>query len=460
MTVDPHRPTFHFSPDLWMNDPIPFFDKRDGTYHVFFQHNPNNPFWGDMTWGHALSRDLVRWERLPDAIHRTPGGPDAEGVWTGCVVRGDDGVFNALYTGIPTNQPFTQVQCRARSRDLTSWEKPPPNPVISTKPAGYGDCFRDPHVWRESDGWYMVIGSELPDKTGGAALLYRSDDLVKWTYLHPLVTGDARQTNFDFECPDFFPLGDARHVLLSSRVHTFWQSGAYDAVAHRFKPAAYGKVDTDVFYAAKTLLDARGRRILFGWVQERRPREEQLAAGWSGVLSLPRVMTMGDDGVPHLAPPDELEALRGRHIESDPPPPLGGDSQTVRTIDGVGGTTIELVVRFAPGTARTFGLRVRASPDGASGTDVLYDRAAGTLCGVPFTLPSNEPLTLRVLVDSSVVEAFANDRACRTLRTYAPSEHAHVAMIVEAGELEVRSLDVWEVRPRVIDRHRDSVKRE
>jgi len=76
----------------------------------------------------------------------------------------------------------------------------------------------------------------------------------------------------------------------------------------------------------------------------------------------------------------------------------------------------------------------------------VYDRAAGTLCGVPLMLGSDEPLTLRVYTDGSVVEAFANDRACRTLRTYAPADAVAVGLVVEAGEVRVESIDAWEMR--------------
>src|SRR3954471_16913299 len=141
---DAHRPLYHFSPAHWMNDPIPFF--WDGVYHVFFQHNPNGAFWGTMHWGHAVSRDLVHWELLPIALAPTPGGPDAEGCWTGCVTR-SAGKFRILYTGISKLTPLQQAQCLAESDDLITWRRYPGNPVIAAPPAGFGECFRDPQVW-------------------------------------------------------------------------------------------------------------------------------------------------------------------------------------------------------------------------------------------------------------------------------------------------------------------------
>src|SRR2546423_15364868 len=130
MPLDPHRPISHFSPDHWMNDPIPFF--WNGEYHLFFQHNPNGAFWGTMHWGHAVSRDLAHWQELPIALTPTPGGPDQDGCWTGCVVE-EGGNFHILYTAIPhlTRPHFDQAQCLATSTDLVHWEKYTGNPVIA-----------------------------------------------------------------------------------------------------------------------------------------------------------------------------------------------------------------------------------------------------------------------------------------------------------------------------------------
>ena len=102
-------------------------------------------------------------------------------------------------------------------------------------------------------------------------------------------------------------------VLLSSRQQTAWATGAYERL--RFRPQAQGTVDDGLYYAAKTLQDEQGRRILFGWIREDRPREAYAGAGWSGVLALPRVLRILPDGTLGQEPAPELEALRGA-----PPP--------------------------------------------------------------------------------------------------------------------------------------------
>lgn len=316
---DPHRPRFHFAAPqgTWINDPVPFYDDRAGRYHVFLQHNPNAPVWGDMHWLHVSSSDLLHWENHGVALapSRNPGDPDFGGVWTGCITRRPgDGKYIALYTAIPTHTPFTQVQCSAVSDDLMTWEKLGVLDGLSEKPKGYGDCFRDPQTFAGPDGkWYCVIGGEQEGGNGGAAFLYQATDdtLLHWQYRHVLYEGTA-ETGYDFECPDFFPLpGSQKWCLITSRNKTWWHVGTLDAETMRFSREAWGACDNELFYAAKSCVGAGGERLLWGWIREDRPEAEQVAAGWSGVLSLPRCITSGETVIafrPHAPYPEEAFA--------------------------------------------------------------------------------------------------------------------------------------------------------
>jgi beta-fructofuranosidase len=449
---DPHRPRYHLvPPPSWINDPKPFF--WDGVYHVFFQYCPGVPYSARKHWGHAVSRDLARWRELPVALAPTPGGPDAGGCWTGCVVE-DRGRFHILYTGVPhlTRPHFDQVQCLATSADLVTWEKYAGNPVIpaSQKPRGFGDTFRDPQAWREEDAWYCIIGGNLPEGDDqfkhGAPFLYRSPDLIHWEYLHPLYVGPAARD----ECPDFYPLDGPRGrkwVLLSSRRETAWAIGDY--ADHRFTPETTGTADDRLYYAAKTLLDdggsgvgrgaQPGRRILFGWVREDRPREAYVAAGWSGTFALPRVLSILPDGTLGQEPVPELEALRGarRGFGSFA---LGPGKDEI-ALEVPGGDCSEVLVRFAPNEAKAFGLAVQGSDE------ILYDRERQALAGRPLSLGPDDALTVRVFVDRSVIEVFAHGRVCKTLRTYhQPGDNLDVIrLLARGGTATVESLDVWEM---------------
>lgn len=428
-----HRPSYHFQPPAdWMNDPKPFF--WENTYHVFFQYSPGTN-WDLRHWGHAVSRDLVHWEQWPIALSPDPAGPDKDGCWTGCVVR-DGGRFYIFYTGV-----HPQVQCLATSDDLVSWRKYEGNPVIATKPEGFGECFRDPCVWQEGDTWYMILGSQVPNG-GGAALLYESRDLLHWHYRHPLFLGDPSQTGIMFECPDFFPLGN-RYVLLTSCGKTHWHIGTY--ADQRFQAEKVGIVDGGHYYAAKTLSDDRGRRILWGWITEDRPLAEQRAAGWSGVLSLPRVLNLLPDNTLGIQPVPELEALRGKHWHYDKLELTGAEA--CLPLDGPKGDCLEILARFSILEAQEAGIAVLCSPDGTEGKEITYCLAEQRLLGVPLKPAKGEKLTLHIYVDRSVIEVFANGRACQTERFYRQREDSlGLSLLARQGQIVAESLDIWEMR--------------
>ena len=277
-----------------MNDPIPFC--HDGVFHVYYQHNPGAPVWGDMHWGHATSSDLISWKN--EAIALYPDKPyDKDGVFTGSIVE-QEGRYYAFYTGIPKLEGLVQVQCLATSDDLYRWNKVDQNPLITDVPAGFGGCFRDPQVFKVKGEWWMVIGSQTT--RGGAALLYTSSDLYHWNYRGPLHEAENHSLGEDYECPDFFPLGD-RWVLITSRGSVHWQIGDLDG--YRSVPTHRGVVDTseEAYYAAKSALAWDGRRILFAWLRE--PKGED----WEGALALPRELFLKGDGA--LGQRPALEAL-------------------------------------------------------------------------------------------------------------------------------------------------------
>ena len=452
MREDSHRTRYHFQPlKHWMNDPNGLIQWQ-GEYHLFYQHNPGGALWGNMHWGHAVSKALYHWEHLPLALAPTPGGCDAMGVFSGCAVD-NNGEPVLMYTGIAP-----EVQCIANGdAAMRSFEKFAGNPVIAHPPEGMDVTgFRDPCVWREEDGWRCVIGSGIA-REGGAALLYRSPDLREWEYLHPLLTGKEDKSGAMWECPSFFPLG-GKHVLLVSALGTvLYFVGAY--LDGRLAVEHAGRLDHGpAYYAAQTFQDAGGRRIAFAWLRESRSDAAQEAAGWSGVQSLPRVLTLGSDGVVLAEPARELEPLRKNGEHREGVLLKVGDELA---LDVVTGRQFELHARIEARERGRAGFVVCASPERAERTLVYYDCAAKELCidtrgsslsgevatglyRAPLGMCPGETVDLRVFVDGSVVEAFSGGRAWVTARTYPERENSvGVWAYAEEAEGRMKTLDAW-----------------
>lgn len=466
-TVDLHRPAYHYlPPGNWLNDPNGLIHWQ-GEYHLFYQYNPHGPFHGTIHWGHASSRDLVHWVDLPIALTPTPGGPDQDGCWSGCAVD-DQGVPTLIYTGLRGKE---QRPCVATSADgLRTWQKYAGNPVIAAPPPGLtlagGTAFRDHSVWKEDGGWHMVIGSGIAG-VGGTALLYRSPDLRQWEYQGPLSVGDIQRTDPFFtgevwECPDFFPLG-GKHVLVVSvwherRLHfPIWSAG--DFRDGRLTSEQEGMVDLGrTFYAPQSAWDRQGRRLMWGWLREDRDIEAQKAAGWSGVMSLPRVLSLLPDGALGMEPAPELQTLRGEHYRRQDIQLVGGAEMA---LEEPRGAALEIVAECDLGDASAIGLKVRCSPDGTEETVIFYDHEVGRLVvdrsrsslepgegepvvGGSFALRAGEALKLQIFVDASVLEVFTNGRACLCTRIY-PSrpDSLGLALFARGGGASVLSLDIW-----------------
>lgn len=199
--TDYYRPSYHFTPLYgWMNDPNGMVYK-DGEYHLYFQYNPYGSKWGNMHWGHAVSKDLVHWEHLDPAIARDPVGHIFSG--SSVVDKKNTAGFGknaiiAIYTNHSVNHG--EVQCIAYSNDngrtFTKYEG---NPVL-TPFDGLKD-FRDPKVFWYEKGkcWYMIVSADKETR------FYKSKNLKKWDYVSAFGKGLGQQP-CQYECPDFFQL--------------------------------------------------------------------------------------------------------------------------------------------------------------------------------------------------------------------------------------------------------------
>jgi beta-fructofuranosidase len=461
---DPLRPQFHLLPARnWMNDPngpiwIP--DSKGGSkgrYHMFFQYNPQAATWGDMSWNHAVSRDMVHWELLPVALTPTPGSPDSFGVFSGSAIAVGKRVY-AVYTGTQKSDDahatirdgannVQESQCLAWSDDplLVRWTKDA-QPIIPRPPEGMAITgFRDPSIWRDGDWYYLTVGSGVA-KVGGCVLLYRSPvkgDLKHWEYLHPLTSGvwngvktaNPCDDGEMWECPEFFPLG-GQHVLIYSTLgKVFWQSGELDAAAMRFTPRKTGELDLGAFYAPKTQLDAQGRRILWGWIPEKRSEDAMRAAGWSGMMSLPRVMALDADGTLRLTVAEQVQALRVGSIAAK-----AVGNVTSLTLPAATG---EFVVSSVADQA--FTMVVTNAVDGSEIARVAYAPATNSFTSGSreVKLSAGSPVRIHGYVDGSVIEMVLGERIGDTRRFYYPQASApDVAVRVEGAGVRA---DGWKI---------------
>ena len=356
-----HRPVFHFSaPAGWLNDPNGFGDFM-GEHHLFFQYNPYDVHWDAMHWGHAKSRDFIKWEYLPTAL-APDEAYDQKGVFSGGAVE-KDGKHYLLYTGVKEitdeagKKAIRQEQCLAEGDGL-NYQKVSCNPVITAEllPEGSSlEDFRDPKLWEEDGRFYTAVGSRHADGSG-QILLLSSEDLHKWKFCTVLARCQNQYGKM-WECPDFFEL-DGKYVLLTSpqdmlpeglEYHngngTLCIIGELDPETHTLKEQFCQGVDYGIdYYAMQTLLAPDGRRIMIAWMQN----WDTLAyrcndSGWFAQMSLPRELSV-KNGRLYQVPIRELNAMRVNKVEYN----NVVIKDTRLTLDQIEGRTVDLELVIRP----------------------------------------------------------------------------------------------------------------
>lgn len=432
------RPVFHMSsPTGWINDPNGF-SVFQGQYHLFFQYHPFSKKWGPMHWGHCISRDLVKWEYLPAAM-APDESYDEGGCYSGSAIEAD-GEHVLIYTGVMDRylddgfHYYRQVQCAARG-DGVNYVKSRENPVITgeTVPEGSSlEDFRDPKVWKEDDGYYLVVGSRAEDGSG-QILMYRSDDLSQWEYVTILDQSRNRYGKM-WECPDFFSLGDRQILMVSPQDmraeglefhngnNSIFIYGQYDKESHEFKREKVTSADFGLdFYAPQTLLAPDGRRILIGWMQSWDSNITPADFRWSGMMTVPRELSLKEGRI-YQRPVRELEQYRRDMVQYKD---LVITGSTVP--ENIRGRVMELLVEITGFEFEHF--RIQFGKNDDYETFVQYsskkrcltiDRTHSgidrdVVCRRKMEIApikeegGREALKLRILLDKYSVEVFAND---------------------------------------------------
>ena len=445
----------------------------DGVFHLFFQHNPEGDRWGNMSWGHATSPDLVTWTEQPVAIPH-----DAhEGVYSGSAVLDDHNTSGfgtadtppmvAVYTSASTSaagREGVQAQSLAYSTDRgRTWSKYAGNPVLDRDARD----FRDPKVfWFEPDrSWRMVVVWPTEHRVS----IYGSPNLRDWTHLSDVGGRGARSGVW--ECPDLFPLavdGDPSRVLWALLVSLTpgtlpGPSGTQYFVGH-FDGTTFTPVgDEEVAwldhgrdnYAGVTYNGlADGRRILLGWMGNWQYAEAVPTVAWRGQMTAPRELTLvsGPRG-PRLA-----QALVGiaRLTRGQQSQVVGGGR--VASLPG-GAAYLEVEVDVGP--AEQAGLELRGS-DGALTSIVVaadpprlvVDRTrSGAAVHELFPSVESAPLdpgetVLRVLVDRYSVEVLAQDGTVSITDLVFPAGgYTSVALVTSGGAPRTLRATVTPISP-------------
>jgi sucrose-6-phosphate hydrolase SacC (GH32 family) len=346
--------------------------------------------------------------------------------------------------------------------ELNEWKKLPSNPITpKTKP---GDLHHgkyqswDPYGWLEGNTYYAIFGGTRPGLVKSASLA------GPWDYVGDLLAHSIPgvSINEDVSCADFFPIGN-RHMLLciSHRLGCRYYLG--DWKDEKFYPKFHEMMSwvDNSYFAPESLLDDKGRRIMWAWIFDSPAFATRMEFGWSGTMSLPRVLTIGEDGRLRMNPPEEIERLR---FNGKKTAPFNVSAGSEILVEGIGGNCLELNLEMVPKDSKQFGIKVCRSPKGEEQTLVYYDATAKKLKvdtnksslvegpksveAGPLDLKADEPLKLRVFLDKSAVEVFANGRQAVMRRIY-PSrrDSIGVAVFTSGGPVSVTKCEAWDMMP-------------
>jgi fructan beta-fructosidase len=480
-----YRPQFHFTPAKnWMNDPNgPIY--YEGEYHLFYQYNPFGNQWGHMSWGHAVSQDLVHWKDLPVALSEENGVMIFSGStvvdWHNssgfCRGTGKEApsCLVAIYTG---HSDKLQTQNIAYSNDKgRTWTKYSQNPVIDL----HLSSFRDPKVfWHEgTHKWVMVTVLASQHKVR----FFASTDLKHWTALSDF--GPAGATGGAWECPDLFPLpldGDASQTrwVLSINLNpggvaggsgNQYFIGSFDGTTFSSEASADRILWVDYgadFYASTSFSDipkSDGRRIWLGWLNNWKYAARVPTDPWRGAQSIPRELKLKRfaNGIRLVQEPvTELQTLRQDHTSVENRS-IEATNNLLKS-KGLHGETIEIVVELSSEGASEFGLKVRKRGseeivigvdtknstlfvDRTRSGDVSFDEHFSVRHAGPITLAAGKSVRLHIFVDRSSVEVFGNDGETVISEAIFPKRSSdEIELYAHDGQTRVLKMDVWNLK--------------
>lgn len=435
------RGQFHFSQKRgWTNDPNGMV-YYDGAYHLFFQHNPYGRGWGNMTWGHAVSKDLVHWQELDDALH-----PDKFGtVFSGGAVVDENNTSGLGKNGKPAMVMFhtgarAWAQCLSWTTDGVSFQS-----LDHAVVPRINKDNRDPKViWHEpTKKWVMVMWVERGNNEQHSMQFLTSPDLVNWTK-SSVVYGGVGNDRYLFECPEFYELpveGTNEKKWVLTGANTQYAIGSFDGVT--FKPEAerlQGQHGRD-FYAPQTFSnEPTGRRIEIGWWRTRTDSGD-MTFNQSMSIPLEHKLVQTPEGIRLTRTPvKELESLRVKTYNK------GNISLKENSSNPLKDISIELAeLRFEiePGKAKQVTVNVRGVP-------ITYNTVSQELLADGVKAPApliNGKLNLIIYADRTGLEIFANNGLLfMPVNINLPENNRSLSLSVNGGKVKVNNLTVYELK--------------
>lgn len=465
---DFNRPKYHLLPAAnWTNETHGFIF-YGGRYHIFNQKNASNLLLRQINWGHFSSPDLVNWTEHGPALTPEPGY-DENGIWSGHMVLNNKGMPTIIYTaggkkmGIGLAFP--------KDSGLVSWEKFKGNPVIPGQPAGYTRTdLRDPYVWKEGSKWYMIVGFGIQqgEEEKGTVLLYTSDDLERWTFLHTLFEGDPQVDNSGvfWEMPVFVKM-NGKYILLVNKVPykgvpavaLYWVGNFINEKFIPDNPVPQKLEVINRLLSPSVALDEEGRMTTIAIIPDEIGSRAAYQNGWTHVYSIPRVWNLVGGKIsqqPHPA----LQKLR-EHKTSVPAQEVAPGKNLLLS---AGTHQVEIEAEFIAGERGQFGLILGKSPDGQEYSKIYFDLEKGELVvdqsasskreHIPldirrgkYPLDKAAKVKLHLFIDGSVVEGFINDGDAFTTRLFPQSPLSNrVEVFAEGGKVQVTRADVWKLK--------------
>ncbi|ELE1962301.1 GH32 C-terminal domain-containing protein [Vibrio vulnificus] len=482
---DRHRPQFHLGAvSHWMNEPhAPIY--FNGKYHLFYQHNPHGPFWHQIHWGHWTSEDMVTWENQPVALAPEADSLTPDGVWSGSAIHGPNGNPLLYFTAgndskRPNQRTGLAYPADLSDPDLKEWKYYDKPVTLQEEGVGVFGHFRDPFVFKDpnKDMWYQLVTSGVPGE-GGTALIYTSTDMVTWEHQGNLFEADHDKYPFlgtIWELPVFLPVGvdaegNQKYVFLinphgaGAQVDIFYWIGEFDNENYKFIPDNEEPTILDFggghFTGPSGFVDPKtGKAILFTIAQGMRTPQFDFDSGWAHGAGLPLELTLAEDNTLRISPLKAFEKLRDKPVVTLEATTIAKANAALKDFNS-DMYEVELVIDAKE--ASKFGIELRRSPNGEEKTVMYYDlsdsslnvdrsqtsldpdvRSFGLQRGV---MPlENGKLSLRIFVDRSLIEAYANERNSLTTRAYPLRSDATGMQLFSQGNISIDKLTIWPMK--------------